>query len=482
MPPSRSSAVRRPGPARLPPYIHLPPLTRKDRLREKKRHDAEEHERRAANERVRVAKIARDAAPDNAILQMKYQQALEDYEDNFTLWIEDEALAKWFAKKQEAEAILRRLERVALDTHPYNDPAPLRNFNSKYAAFVREYGTTFILADEDRLAKLRDELEVHDQLMATFGGDTDALRAEFARKYCSITIRNPFASLDVPFAVRALYATFTGKNEGDIPPTLDLPKFLISLANPFYDRPDGKACIALYYQRRRRNLPKCSQEINRGGERARARDFGSAPRCAAELLRASLDNEGVQERASALRIRPEIGFRFDVFILTRQARAYILTDERKMGSITTLRNGIVAPSARRVRWTRRFQKPEEVDAVANIFILQLTAHGVDGEAGLDFEHVDEHLQSWIKNAGGTANDVQIAAEILVPRIGEVSERLVDRVPNTRTDEREGRKVQEGRDSHGRELCTASALGGGGLWRLSVAANTRPATVSATFAE
>ncbi|KAJ6480231.1 hypothetical protein C8R45DRAFT_933162 [Mycena sanguinolenta] len=489
MPPSRSSAVRRPGPACLLPYIHLPAHTCKDRLWEKRRHEAEEHQRRAANERVH-------AAPDNAILQMKYQQALEDYEDNYTLFIEDEALAEWFGKKQEAEGILRRLERVALDTHPYNDPAPLCDFNSKYTAFVHEYSTSFTLADEDRLVQLRNELEVHDQLMVAFAGDTDRLREEFGRKYCSITIRNPFASLDVcrpefDKHLCALYATFTGKNEADIPPTLGLPKFLISLANPFYDRPDGEACIALYYQRHRRNLPKCSEEINRGGDRARARDFGSAPRCAAELLQASLDNErrwmdillvallaalamvdfsveGAQERANAQRVRPEIVF--------RQARAYILTDQRvHLVSLITKkwdRSQPLETVSAYPKWARKENSPLHPlpkdsqpkfddsaqtldpsrrrprikftvgDAATRALVkwnrgaegaeVQLAVGGVGGKAAFYFEGIDKYSKTRVEGADDAADRVKLAFEILVLWVRDMRQCLFDWVPNTST--------------------------------------------------
>ncbi|KAF7361565.1 hypothetical protein MSAN_01190400 [Mycena sanguinolenta] len=154
MPPSHSSAVCHAGPTSLLPCIRLPPCTREDRLREKQHHDAEEPQCKAANDPVRAAKVARDAAPDNAILQMKYQQELEDYKENFAPFIEDEALAECI----------------------------------------------------------------------------DLCRPEFDKH------------------LRSLYANFTGKNESNVPLTLDLLKFMISLANPFHDRPDEQPCIALYYQ------------------------------------------------------------------------------------------------------------------------------------------------------------------------------------------------------------------------------------------
>ncbi|KAJ7203734.1 hypothetical protein B0H12DRAFT_1243722 [Mycena haematopus] len=255
MAPSRSlpslSAVRRLGPASLPPYIHGPARTPQERILHQMCREAEEPERRAANARVCAAKAQLAAMPDSPIFQMEYQHALEDYQDAFGRFIEDEALDKFLKKQQKADCVLRKLEQTIV--HPYNDPEPLRKFNTKCAAFLREYGNTFKPTDEDRVAKMRDELDVYNKLQLNYQGDTDRLREVFGRQVCCITVRNPFGHhdprrVDFDTHLRGLFALFLGRSEVDMAPTLDQQEFQIKLPNPWHDRPDDQRCIALYYQ------------------------------------------------------------------------------------------------------------------------------------------------------------------------------------------------------------------------------------------
>ncbi|KAJ6545759.1 hypothetical protein B0H19DRAFT_1076020 [Mycena capillaripes] len=131
-------------------------------------------------------------------------------------------------------------------------------------------------------------------------------------------------------------------------------------------------------------------------------------------------------------------------------------------------DAIVAPRLRSVRWTSRSRRvafirihPNEVHVATNVAVVALAVADVDGEAGFDVERVDPDLKVGVEDALEPVDGVQFAREVLVPGVGDMGERLLDGVPNARSEKSIEKTEERNRNLHCSQFSPASQFAGAG---------------------
>ncbi|KAJ7121192.1 hypothetical protein C8R44DRAFT_877488 [Mycena epipterygia] len=223
-------------PERLVPPSPLPPSSDPGTSDD----DLEEEERAKLN---RVVCSLRDIATrdmQNYTKVLAWRHAKEDYEELYGRFVPDEDAESVMRRKTGLLSMLLKLRRDLKHWKPATDAAKMTAYFDLADAFESEFGT-FKPRDglDGKVARRLSLLEEWDHLTAETGGDRAKASAIAAREFAFFA-PNPFsAGSDARFAFDSMLrellvaARFDLPDVGAFPPTVDNPKFLFQLNNPY---------------------------------------------------------------------------------------------------------------------------------------------------------------------------------------------------------------------------------------------------------